>query len=72
MSGQGTLGLELVEQCPGLEYLFISVGGGGLMAGVAAVIKHVKPEVIIEGCQPENSPVMMKVNLDNLIQGSCV
>ena len=55
-----------MEQCPGLEYLFISVGGGGLVAGVAAVIKHVKPEVIIVGCQPENSPVMMKVNQDIL------
>ena len=61
VAGQGTLGLEIIDQCPGLEYLFISVGGGGLVAGVAAVIKHVKPSVIIVGCQPEASPVMKKV-----------
>ena len=61
VAGQGTLGLEILEQCPGLEYLFISVGGGGLVAGVAAVIKYLRPSVVIVGCQPEASPVMMKV-----------
>ena len=41
--------------------MFIAVGGGGLIAGVAAYIKMMRPQVIIVGCQPEASPVMSKV-----------
>ena len=58
IAGQGTLGLEILEQLPGLEYLFISVGGGGLISGVAAYVKTVRPEVVVVGCQPAASPVM--------------
>ena len=61
ITGQGTLGLEIIEQLPNLDYLFIAVGGGGLIAGVAAYIKMVRPQVVIVGCQPEASPVMSKV-----------
>ena len=58
IAGQGTLGAEILEQLPSLHYLFISVGGGGLIAGVAAYVKTVRPEVVIVGCQPAASPVM--------------
>ena len=58
IAGQGTLGVEILEQLPSLEYLFISVGGGGLISGVAAYVKTVKPEVVVVGCQPAASPVM--------------
>ena len=58
IAGQGTLGVEILEQVGGLDYLFISVGGGGLIAGVAAYVKTVRPEVVIVGCQPAASPVM--------------
>ena len=61
MAGQGTLGLEIMDQLPNIDYLFIAVGGGGLIAGVAACIKNVKPEVVIVGCQPAASPVMYQV-----------
>ena len=60
IAGQGTLGIEILADLPSLEYLFVSVGGGGLMAGVAAYVKTVKPDVVIVGCQPENSPVMLE------------
>ena len=60
IAGQGTLGLEILTDLPTLQYLFVSVGGGGLMAGVAAYVKTVKPDVIIVGCQPEASPVMLE------------
>ena len=60
-AGQGTLGVEIMDQMPNIDYLFIAVGGGGLIAGVAAYIKNVKPEVVIVGCQPAASPVMYQV-----------
>lgn len=60
IAGQGTLGKEIITDLPSLEYLFVSVGGGGLMAGVAAYVKTVKPDVVIVGCQPKNSPVMLE------------
>lgn len=56
--GQGTIGLELLEQLPELDAVFIPVGGGGLIAGIAAFIKAVKPTVKIVGCQPANDSSM--------------
>ncbi len=53
IAGQGTLGLELVEQVPGLEAVLVPVGGGGLIAGVATAVKSVKPEVELLGVQVE-------------------
>ena len=58
VAGQGTLGLEILDQCPDLDFVFVAVGGGGLVAGVAAAIKASRPEVRIVGCQPAASPVM--------------
>ena len=58
IAGQGTLGLEILQQLPSLEFLFISVGGGGLISGVAAAVKTLRPEVVVVGCQPAASPVM--------------
>jgi threonine dehydratase len=53
VAGQGTIGLELLEQCPELRTVVIPVGGGGLAAGVAVAIKNLKPEVHIVGVQAE-------------------
>lgn len=47
MSGQGTVGLEIIEQVPDVGAVLVPVGGGGLMAGVATAIKHLKPHVLI-------------------------
>ena len=60
VAGQGTLGLEILDQCPDLDYVFVAVGGGGLVSGVAAAIKAARsrPGVRIVGCQPAASPVM--------------
>jgi threonine dehydratase len=58
--GQGTIGVELLRQQPDLEAVFISVGGGGLIAGIAWYIKTLKPSVEIVGCLPANSPVMLE------------
>lgn len=59
VAGQGTLGVELARQLPRVDAVFIALGGGGLLAGVAAVLKAVRPEVRIIGCSPENSAVLI-------------
>ena len=59
IAGQGTIGLELVKQLPDPpEAVFVPVGGGGLAAGVGAVLKHLHPEVKIIGVEPEEASAM--------------
>ena len=58
VAGQGTIGVEIVEQLPGVEVVFVSVGGGGLIGGIAAVLKAHNPAIHVVGCLPENSSVM--------------
>lgn len=59
VAGQGTAGLELVKQLPDVEALFLSLGGGGLISGMAGAIKGNKSMTIV-ACSPENSSVMHK------------
>lgn len=56
MAGQGTIGLELLEQCEGLDCVIVPVGGGGLIAGVSAAIKAQAPQVRIIGVQSKAIP----------------
>jgi len=58
VAGQGTIGLELNEQIPGLDAVFAAVGGGGLISGIGAVMKRLNDKVRVVGCWPENSRVM--------------
>ena len=58
VAGQGTVGLELQQQLPNLESVWVPVGGGGLISGIAGYLKTVNSRVEIIGCLPENSPVM--------------
>jgi threonine dehydratase len=58
IGGQGTIGVELVRQQPELEAVFVAVGGGGLISGIAGYLKRIDPQIKIIGCLPENSPVM--------------
>ncbi|HLF07338.1 MAG TPA: threonine ammonia-lyase [Thermoplasmata archaeon] len=55
IAGQGTLGLEIIEELPELETLVCPIGGGGLISGVAAAVKAKKPGARIVGVQPEGS-----------------
>ncbi len=55
IAGQGTLALEILEQVPDMEAVVIPVGGGGLLAGVATVLRALKPDVLIIGVEPENA-----------------
>jgi len=58
MAGQGTIAVELLEQIPDLDAVFVAVGGGGLIGGIGAYLKHASPRTEIVGCWPENSPVL--------------
>jgi threonine dehydratase len=60
VAGQGTIGVELLRQEPGLEALVIALGGGGLLAGVAGYLKAVRPETWVIGCSPRKSAVMIR------------
>ena len=53
IAGQGTVGLEILEDLPGVETVLVPVGGGGLISGVAAAIKLGRPEACVIGVEPE-------------------
>jgi len=58
IAGQGTIGLELLEQVPGLDAVLVPVGGGGLLSGVALAVKTERPAVQIIGVQAQEVPGM--------------
>ena len=59
IAGQGTVGLEILsEKVPSIDYLLLPVGGGGLVAGVSTVFKHLSPNTKIIGVEPEGAPSM--------------
>lgn len=60
IEGQGTLGLELLEQIPNLEAVVVPIGGGGLIAGVACAIKESDPHIRVIGVQTERLPSMLR------------
>jgi threonine dehydratase len=57
-AGQGTIGLEILDDLPGLTRLYVSIGGGGLISGVAAAVKALKPEVRIIGVETVGADAM--------------
>jgi threonine dehydratase len=58
IAGQGTVGLEILEQCPDVEVIVCPVGGGGLISGIATAVKTLRPDVRIFGVQTETAPAM--------------
>jgi threonine dehydratase len=60
IAGQGTIGLELLEQVPDLEAVVVPIGGGGLISGIACAIKEMRPEVHIVGVQAARMPSMLE------------
>ena len=61
IAGQGTIGMEILRQWQGpLDAIFVAIGGGGLIGGIAAYVKRVRPEVRIIGVQPEDSDAMAR------------
>lgn len=60
IAGQGSCGVEIAQQLPDVDAIFIAVGGGGLTAGVGSILKAHNPAIRVYGCQPEASPVMAR------------
>jgi threonine dehydratase len=66
IAGQGTVAMELLRQHPGpLDAVFICVGGGGLLAGMAVYIKRLRPEIKVIGVEPEDAPSMYEALRQN-------
>ncbi|MDT8452508.1 MAG: threonine ammonia-lyase, biosynthetic [Gammaproteobacteria bacterium] len=66
IAGQGTIGMEILRQHGGaIDAVFIPVGGGGLIAGVSAFIKHLRPEVKIIGVEPLDAPSLAEALRQN-------
>lgn len=55
IAGQGTIGLELIEQVKDLDAVIVPIGGAGLIAGIALAVKTLKPDVLIYGVEPVNA-----------------
>lgn len=60
IAGQGTVGLEIVEDWPEVRTVLVPIGGGGLISGVAAYVKRQRPDVSIVGVEPEGAPAMRR------------
>ncbi len=60
IAGQGTIGMEILRQHPRPDAIFVPVGGGGLIAGVAAYVKYVSPGTKIIGVEPEEAPTLQQ------------
>lgn len=58
IAGQGTIGLEIIEDMPEVEAVIVPIGGGGLISGVAFAIKSLRPDVKVYGVQSEGAPSM--------------
>ena len=58
IAGQGTVGLEILEQCLSLDAIYVPVGGGGLISGVATAIKRTNPSVTVVGVEPAGAAKM--------------
>ncbi len=63
IAGQGTIGMEMLQQNGHLDYIFVPVGGGGLAAGVAVLVKQLMPEIKVIAVEPEDSSCL-KAALD--------
>lgn len=58
VAGQGTIGVELLRQVPDVDAIVVAVGGGGLIGGIATILKRHRPGIRVVGAQPTNSRVM--------------
>ena len=68
IAGQGTIGLELLEQLPDMDAVVVPIGGGGLISGVAFTIKSLNPNIKVYGVQAAGAPSMLNSVKDNKIE----
>jgi threonine dehydratase len=67
IAGQGTIGLEIVEDLQSIDEIYIPIGGGGLISGIAVVLKSLKPSIKIIGVESSAFPTMKASILENKI-----
>lgn len=60
IAGQGTCGIEILEQAATLSVVYVPMGGGGLVSGIATVVKALRPSVRVVGVEPEGAPKMTR------------
>jgi len=82
IEGQGTVGVEILEDLNYVDYLFLPIGGGGLCAGVGSYFKTYSPKTKIIGLEPEGAPAMYEAlkkgapvtleNIDRFVDGAAV
>ena len=82
IEGQGTVGVEILEDQPEVDFLFMPVGGGGLSAGVGSYFKTFSPKTVLIGLEPEGAPSMFEAfkagkpvtldSIDRFIDGAAV
>ena len=83
IEGQGTVGLEILEDCDrSLDYVFVAVGGGGLISGLGSYFKQLSPNTRIIGVEPEGAPAMFESlkagepvtlqHIDSFVDGAAV
>ena len=60
IAGQGTIGREIIEQLPQTTHIFVPVGGGGLIAGIASYVKTLRPDIKVISVEPEDSNALQK------------
>jgi threonine dehydratase len=61
IAGQGTVGMEILRQCQGpIDAIFVAIGGGGLIGGIGAYVKRVRPDIKVIGVQPVDSDAMAR------------
>ena len=60
VAGQGTVGLEIVEDLPEVGTVVVAVGGGGLLSGVAVAVKALRPQTLVVGVEPEGAAAMRR------------
>ena len=68
IAGQGTIGLELLEQLPQVDAVVVPIGGGGLISGVAFTLKKLKPEIKVYGVQAAGAPSMVQSLADGKVE----
>lgn len=67
IAGQGTVGLEIVEDAPDLDAIIVPVGGGGLLAGVLVAVKSIVPKVQVIGVETEAYPSLVRMLTDHAV-----
>lgn len=67
IAGQGTIGLEMMEEHPDLDVVLVPIGGGGIAAGIAMAVKSLNPNIKVIGVQTENAPSMYQSIKDGKI-----